>query len=246
MEDGQLMKRFVPACVGLLLLIGALRGADPHFLKPAELNVESLLPPPPLAGSPESNTEVETVLRLQASRTQAEVDRANAEAKLTPAAFASVMGEKFTADNFPAVFALLTDAAADSKLISDAVKTRYSRKRPQYIDSRIKPSIEGETDASYPSGHATRGMLWAIILGEIAPDKKQLLVQRGLEIGWDRVVAGVHFPSDISAGRALGQMTANAMAKDANYQTRLAKAKTEFETFMASHPVGAAAPVTPH
>ncbi len=203
-----------------------------------------MLPPPPVAGALESAIDLETVLKLQESRTAADIARADAEAKLTPAAFAPVFGAGFTAENLPTLFALLTDAAADSKILSEAAKTQFARSRPQFADPRVKPSISGEVDGSYPSGHATRGMLWARLLIEIAPDLKDALIKRGEEIGWDRVVAGVHFPSDIYAGRMLGQITAQMLKKDPEFQTRLAKAKTEYEAFLTSHKMEMAMPST--
>ncbi len=240
------MRRVAPVGLIILLCFGNLLAADPHFIKPVELDAVAMLPPPPVAGSDEAKTEVETVLKLQQTRTPADVARANAEAKLTPAAFSPVLGDAFTAKNLPVLFALLTDAAADSKLSSESAKTHYARQRPQFVDPQVKPSISGEVDASYPSGHATRGILWATILMEIAPDKKEMLIQRGEEIGWDRVLAGVHFPSDVYAGRILGQALAQAMKKDSGFQARLAKAKAEYETFKAAHEAGLAMPAVSH
>ena len=217
------------------MLAAPLLAADPHFIKPSDINVTALLPAPPAVGSTEAASELETVLRLQAGRSEAEASRAQFEAKLTPAAFQSVLGKDFTAENLPLLFALLTDAAADSKGMTDPAKALYGRLRPQYVDSRVKPSITGETDPSFPGGHATRGMLWASILIEIVPERKEALLKRGAEIGWDRVIAGVHFPSDIYAGRVLGLVQAQAMAREPAFQAQLAKAKAEFQAFMKTH-----------
>ena len=231
------LKRLLP--IALLLIAAQAFAATPTFVKPADLDVAAMLPPPPALASDEANRELETVLKLQSARTPAEVNRAKSEAKLTPAAFTSVLGDNFTAANLPTLFALLTDAAADSKILSDGAKTQFNRKRPQFVDPHVTPAIEGETDASYPSGHATRGMLWACILSDIAPDKKDALMVRGEEIGWDRIIAGVHFPSDVYAGRIVGKSVANALGKNADFQGRLAKAKAEYAAFLAKTPAAA-------
>ena len=55
-------------------------------------------------------------------------------------------------------------------------------------------------------------------------------LKRGQEIGWDRVIAGVHFPSDVYAGRVLGRALAQAMLKSSDFQGRLMQAKAEFES----------------
>lgn len=234
------MKRTWPhyaAILAALLLAGAgsAGAADTHFIKPAAVDITALLPPPAAAGSLEASLEVATVLKLQESRSPAEVARAQSEAKLSPAAFQPVFGPDFTADHLPLLFSLLTDAAADSKAVSDPAKAIYNHPRPQFADPRVKPSISGETDGSFPSGHASRGMLWAHLLIELAPEKKDAILARGQEIGWDRVIAGVHFPSDIYAGRVLGLTLAHMMDKEPAFQERMAKVKAEWEAFARMH-----------
>jgi acid phosphatase (class A) len=66
-----------------------------------------------------------------------------------------------------------------------------------------------------------------LILAELAPDLKEAILARGLQIGDDRVIAGVHFPSDVDAGHALAHdIFAKLMASPA-FQADLAKAKAE-------------------
>ena len=88
-------------------------------------------------------------------------------------------------------------------------RRRQDALRPHAAGARSKTgwSRAGgkETSAAYPSGHATHGMVYAMILAEIAPEQRPALLQRGREIGWNRVIAGVHYPSDIAAGRVLGR-----------------------------------------
>ncbi len=69
----------------------------------------------------------------------------------------------------------------------------------------MHPPIELPKNASYPSGHSTVGNLDAMILAELIPDQKDALLKRGQQIGDDRIVAGVHFPSDVEAGHKLAE-----------------------------------------
>ena len=46
---------------------------DLQFLQPAAVDVVALLPPPSALDSKEANTELEVVLKLQATRSEAEV-----------------------------------------------------------------------------------------------------------------------------------------------------------------------------
>jgi len=123
----------------------------------------------------------------------------------------------------------LADAERDARVFVNKSKDYFGRPRPVETDSRVKPVVETGRERCYPSGHATRGAMWAAILCEIAPDEKQALVSRGQEIGWDRVVAGVHYPSDVYAGQVLGKALARAMLSSPKFRERVESAKKEYE-----------------
>ena len=83
-------------------------------------------------------------------------------------------------------------------------------------DQRIKPAADLEKSMSYPSGHATRGIIFALVLAELVPAQKDAILARGKQIGDDRVLAGVHFPSDVVAGQTLAKaILAQLMASEA-------------------------------
>jgi acid phosphatase (class A) len=235
------MKRILPTLFLLLVTTLSALGADLHFLDPSTVVVTDLLPPPPAAGSAAAAADMDAVLKAQITRSDAEVIRGKSEAKLTPAAFQAVFGTDFTAQNFPHTFALLDDAEKDSKVFSAKAKEIFARPRPKFVDFHVRPAVEGDDEPSYPSGHATRAMLTARILCEIAPDKKHELLDRAEEIGWDRVVIGVHYPSDIYAGEVLGQALAQAMSKNPDFESRLAEAKQEFHSASTAQPVAVGA-----
>jgi acid phosphatase (class A) len=213
----------------LFWTVSAVLGKQPALIETTAVDVVALLPPPPVAGSLQATTELETVLRVQSSRSEADVNRAKAENHLTPAAFQTVLGPQFTPAKYPALFELLTDAEHDARPFVNKGKEYFARPRPIEADSRVQPVIDTGRERCYPSGHATRGAMWAAILGEIAPNEKQALVTRGQEIGWDRVVAGVHFPSDVYAGQVLGKALARAMLGNTKFRERLENAKKEYD-----------------
>ena len=51
-----------------------------------------------------------------------------------------------------------------------------------------------------------------------------------VDIGWNRVVAGVHYPSDILAGRVLGQAIVREMRRNPQFIHDLAEVKAELAT----------------
>jgi acid phosphatase (class A) len=124
---------------------------------------------------------------------------------------------------------LLKTAVSDSKHFGAIAKDYFQRKRPYREDSRIQPLGQRDDECAYPSGHATRGILCAMILVQLDPGRAEKLLERGREIGWDRVIGGVHHPSDIVAGRVLGQAVARALMKSPAFQADLQEAKQEYE-----------------
>jgi len=112
------------------------------------------------------------------------------------------------------------------KQLTDA-KDTFNRKRPFEITKKTKLFVPIESTPSYPSGHSTRATLWALVLAQIFPDQKDALMARARQVGDDRVLGGVHFPSDVEAGRKLAAAIADQMLTDPDFQSQLAAAKTE-------------------
>ena len=71
------------------------------------------------------------------------------------------------------------------------------------------PEIEAglRNDGSYPSGHTSVGWAWALILSEIAPERQNQILSRGLAYGQSRSVCNVHWNSDVQAGFVIGFAT---------------------------------------
>ncbi len=93
----------------------------------------------------------------------------------------------------------------DTEIAVKHYKSKYDRPRPAFLASKMGdkfktfPSKTAST-ASYPSGHATFGALAAKVLGEMFPEKKSKLDKLGQSMGKNRILAGLHYPSDYEAG----------------------------------------------
>jgi hypothetical protein len=224
-----MQNRIRSVAVALLLVAASVAADAPktHFLAPDAVDWKSLLKAPPAAGSPEAKADLATVLDWQTKRTDVEVKRCQSEATLSPAAFDDVLGDGFDQKSFPKTFKLLADVAEDAKPITDAAKKSFNRPRPPAVSEQVKPCVKRETTMSYPSNHATRGQVWGDILSELYPDQKDKLLARGKQIGDDRFVAGIHFPTDVAAGQKVGDAIFQKLMENADFKAALAAAKAE-------------------
>jgi hypothetical protein len=211
----------------LLLLAAGMARAESTFVKPEDVPWETILSGPPASGSDVEKEEIAKLLEWQNKRTATDIARCKSEEKADPFIFSDVLGDKFTETSLPVTSRLLSDAAMDVKAFTKLAKNKWERKRPPYVDDRIKPCVAMEENGSYPSAHAARGIVWGAILAQIFPDKKDQLLERGKLMGEDRVIAGIHFPSDVEAGQALGRAIADKMLNTPAFQTALAQAKEE-------------------
>src|SRR6185437_15911888 len=158
--------------------------------------------PPPKNGSAEEQKDEAILFNLQKKRTPQDCTRANSELKVK---FEKLFGEPngpLTASELKALQALMTDVAADAKPFVSTLKSEYARQRPFAHIHGLNPCVPKEWTGSYPSWHATASALMALVAAEVIPKKSDELKMRGMQIGDDRVLGGVHHPTDIEAGQA--------------------------------------------
>ena len=111
--------------------------------------------------------------------------------------------------------------------IADVPKQKFNRTRPPIANPEIHACVPLEHTGSFPSGHATRGIVWATIVAEIFPEEREQIMASGKQIGDDRVLAGMHYPSDVVAGQALGAAIAQKLLANPDFTDQLNKAKLE-------------------
>jgi acid phosphatase (class A) len=147
-------------------------------------------------------------------------------------AFAPVLGESFTATNYPLTKAVFDRALAPLGASTSIAKERYDRPRPFEADASVTPCSENVArlrgNGSYPSGHAAFGWAWALVLAELDPDRADAILTRGREYGDSRVVCGVHYPSDVEAGRVLAAAAVARLHAEPGFRAALAAARAEF------------------
>ena len=88
------------------------------------------------------------------------------------------------------------------------LKRGTQRQRPfeQCLD--IRACMRVPDPFSFPSGHTLHAVAFAVLLGVFYPAWAPLLALFALLVGISRVVLGLHYPSDVLAGAAIGIVTA--------------------------------------
>ncbi|GKS66817.1 hypothetical protein YTPLAS73_03640 [Nitrosarchaeum sp.] len=128
-----------------------------------------------------------------------------------------------------------------STLLTGYIKCGMDRDRPdfEYVGTSFPVEIsrdtfalfcEGGYNASYPSGHAARAIIFGIVFGfalsKRFPRGCYLLLFYPLLVSISRVYVLQHFPMDVIGGTILGVMLAGVMAK----RTKLYKIFEKSET----------------
>jgi len=201
--------------------------AHQFYLDPSHLDLAHLLGPPPTSDSAAGKADLQAVLDAQRTRTPAEIASAQADALISVFRFVDVMGPGFTPANLPFTTAFFAHVTSDCRPPIEAVKAHFNRPRPWVSDPEIKPIVHEPANASYPSGHATIAYVDGILLAYMVPEKTAAIFDRASLFAYNRVVAGVHYPTDVAAGRICGSVIDNVLLNDPHFITDFAKARAE-------------------
>jgi acid phosphatase (class A) len=176
---------------------------------PPPLDARVFLALPPPAGSTDAREDLAHVRAFQAAATPERRAQAIADNEIDPwKAFAAPLGRRFEAQQLPTA-ARLFDHVLKTVLAAGTAKKHYGRPRPFVADPTLpmllpEQRLQLEASYSYPSGHSTYGWTMALLLAELLPERAEAILRRGREYGESRIVCGVHYPSDVEAGRLLG------------------------------------------
>ena len=222
--------RFLTPLLLALVALAPFRTAGATYLPADRPDAVALLAPPPVAGSAEDKIDLDTSYTVASTATSEQVALAKDEVKLTIFHFAPAIGPWFQPGKFPKTEAMFQEVEVESKAVTLKAKKHWQRLRPYIVDpARFPHAVEQEkaTDYSYPSGHSTRGTAYALLLAELFPARREALIAKGREVGWLRVQGGVHYLTDIYAGRVLGQELARDFLASPAFQSDLSAARAE-------------------
>jgi membrane-associated phospholipid phosphatase len=106
------------------------------------------------------------------------------------------------------VYTYLTMAISDATIAAWESKYFYNRPRPSEADATLPVVLPTPRSPSYPSEHAAAAGAAATVLSYFFPDETSSFEAMAEEAAQSRVLAGLQFPSDSSAGLELGRRVA--------------------------------------
>jgi acid phosphatase (class A) len=204
------------------------------YLGPDALDGKAILGPPPAPDSPQGQADREVFEETRKLEGTARWRTAIQDNDLwnggALARFSCAIGVDIDARQTPALWRMLHRMEMDVRTIGTPAKDFYDRKRP-LIGNDEPLCVPREdwmrTNASYPSGHSMVAWAWGLVIAEADPKKASRALALAKDSGDSRVVCGVHYPSDVEAGRTLGAAMVAALHDAPAFQADMARAKRE-------------------
>lgn len=211
------------------------------YLPPAAVD-PAVVPAPPAIDSAQDKVDVAwlkgSIARADAERWKKAVDD---DASVYDR-FSEALGVTIDRQTVPRLVRVLNRVSEDAFTASGEAKKRFSRPRPfqRFALTRVcgqakppKPEAAPTKGTSYPSGHAVVSWAAALVMMEAAPANATPIVTRAVSYGESRVVCGVHFPSDVEAGRILGAAVVDKLFTVPEFRRDLICAKREVQGLLA-------------
>jgi acid phosphatase (class A) len=162
-----------------------------------------LQPPPPNA-SPETVLELNYIVEGQHLASKEDIafgisiDKARNHYAWWAREATSITGKRHS----PEKFDLIADMSEGFLM---HLKGHFDRARPYQLGpllgKKIQMFVSDPRTPAYPSGHAFEAYLFALVLGDEHPRYAPEFLALADTVGATRIVGGVHYPTDITAGR---------------------------------------------
>lgn len=223
------MRKLLPLITVLILtgLVPVQAEEAKPFADAKEIDLVTILPPPPANDSAQTKAELGEILTLQVTRTPEMVANAQADAVEDVWRFANVMGPEFSKDKLPKFSAFFDRVVATEGAVVDPAKDVFKRPRPHQLSDLVKPAVKISSSGAWPSGHTTVGTLMGIVLSNMVPEKKAEIMARAWDYGNNRIVGGIHYRSDVEMGRIAGSVIAATIMRHDDFKAEFAEARTE-------------------
>lgn len=88
------------------------------------------------------------------------------------------------------------------------LKQKLVRERPYFSHGAIRPLVRPLDRYSFPSGHTMHAAAFIVMLSDYFPVVMALMLPFAISVAMSRVILGLHYPSDVLAGGAIGWLLA--------------------------------------
>ena len=199
---------------------------DPIFIK-AEFYQQILkdFPEPPKPKSEAQSSDEKELFRQQKSRSSEDCERAKKEVFVTLENFFGGRGGELSTDEIQKLTPFFNQVRNDGDYFIQKLKRDFPRQRPFVYIKGLEPCVPREDSGAFPSGHATLAKLYALILSKIFPKRSSELDKKAQVIANDRVLSGMHHPTDIKAGKDLAIKIFAELQRSESFKKALDEAK---------------------
>ena len=227
--------------VALLLCLAVThpaRAQEAPYITPATMGLIRLLAPPPDEGSAEDRADLRAVLAAQAAAGPGRRAQATADTHETVYdMFGVTLGPGFDRAALPATTRLFGRLGITEASVTDPVKPLFHRVRPWIAHPEVEAIAPPTRTFSYPSGHATRVTMAAIVLSSMVPEQQRAIWQRADDYAQSRVVGGMHYPSDVQASGRAGTAIIAAIQSQQEFYADVAAATNELRPALGLGPL---------
>lgn len=192
---------------------------------------------PPAEDSPQAAAERAYFLSSRSMEGSARWKQAAADAELFGdvghASFPCAIGKAITVKDTPTLSRMMDRLVVDAANGVRVLKTTFNRPRPMvgHDDAPLCVAREDwmKTNSSYASSNAAAGWAWALVLAELYPQKASAVLVRGREYGENRVICGLHYASDITAGQTMASAVVARLHANPEFLKDLEAARAELD-----------------
>jgi acid phosphatase (class A) len=171
--------------------------------------IQSIIGSYPAKGSDAEAEDFRVILSYQATRTVEDCQLAEKDSDISLASLFGGENGVLSDREVKKMKLFLIKAYVNVGANSYIAKHKYKRPRPYLANTAVKPCIGLEKSFAYPSGHTLMAHLFARVLSKVYPEREDRFMARASQYALNRVIGGVHHPSDVQASIVLGDYLAD-------------------------------------
>ncbi|RXT57179.1 hypothetical protein B6S44_01695 [Bosea sp. Tri-44] len=181
--------------------------------------------PPPSTKSEITRNEIEYLLELMNERNKSR-NEIVAQSTDFPKYWLGLL--MMNRASHPATYEMIKTAARVGEMVMFFYKFKFNRPRPHQLCPALMPMIAVPGHASYPSGHSLMSHMLSLTAASVRKDAEGSLTVLANRVGKNREIAGLHYPSDTSAGENIAKGAFEILSRCPSFEKLRSEAKKEW------------------